>query len=135
MKKHLFLLAIVSIASLNCFAQKKATISTADKIKVPFVYINVIKVYERVAEKGYKSIDMFKKIGDSYYSNFELNKAARWYCELFNMTYDLEPKYYYQYANSLKSIGENDAAVEILEKLNQQSEKLQAKNSQKDILK
>jgi hypothetical protein len=39
---------------MNCFAQKKAIISTADKIKVPFVCINVIKVYERVAEKGYK---------------------------------------------------------------------------------
>jgi tetratricopeptide (TPR) repeat protein len=129
----LFYITIISVFSLSTYSQK-ARIAAADKIKVPFVYINVIKVYERVAEKGYKSIDMFKKIGDSYYSNFEPDKAARWYCELFSMTYDLEPKYYYQYANSLKSIGENDAAVEILEKLNQKSDKLEVKNFQKNIL-
>jgi hypothetical protein len=74
--------------SKYCFIElfcTKATISTADKIKVPFVYINVIKVYERVAEKV--QINRYvKKIGDSYYSNFEPDKAARWYCELFNMT-------------------------------------------------
>jgi hypothetical protein len=127
MKNSLFPLIVVSIVSLNCFAQK-AKSPIAEKIKVSFVSINVIKVYERVAGKGYKSIDMFKKIGDSYYSNFEPDKAASWYCELFDMTSDLEPKYYYQYANSLKSIGENDAAIEILKKLNQKSEKLEAKN-------
>jgi hypothetical protein len=55
---------------MNCFAQKKNNIYSRQN-KSSFVYINVIKVYERVAEKGYKSIDMFKKIGDSYYSNFE----------------------------------------------------------------
>jgi hypothetical protein len=75
---------------LNCFAKKTNIYSRQNKSS--FVYINVIKVYERVAEKGYKSIDMFKK-SDSYYSNFEPDKA-RWYCELFNMTYDLEPIYY-----------------------------------------
>jgi len=133
MKNGLFSLIVVSIVSLNCFAQK-AKIPTVEKIKVPFVSINVIKVYERVAGKGYKSIDMFKKIGDSYYSNFEPDKAASWYCDLFDMTWDLEPKYYYQYANSLKSIGENDAAIEILKKLNQKSENLEAKNYRKHIL-
>lgn len=130
MKNILCPLIIISIASLNCFSQK-TTIATAEKTKVPFVYVNVIKTYERVAEKGYKSIDMFKKIADSYYSNLEFHKAARWYCELFAVTTDLEPKYYQQYANSLKSIGENDGAREILEKLNKKSEILVVKNSQK----
>jgi tetratricopeptide (TPR) repeat protein len=119
--------------SLNCFAQK-AIIPAADKKNVTCVYVNVIKTYERVAEKGYKSIDMFKKIGDSYYANFELDKAARWYCELFAMTTDLEPKYYQQYAKSLKSIGENDAAIEILEKLNQKSGKIVDKTSRRTTI-
>ena len=48
-----------------------------------------------------------------------MEKAARWYCELFEMNTDLESEYYYRYAKSLKSIGENDKALEVLEKLNQ----------------
>jgi tetratricopeptide (TPR) repeat protein len=129
----LLLITIVSAFSLNGYAQK-GIISTADKQQVNYVYVNVIKTYERVAEKGYKSIDMYKKIGDSYYSNFELDKAARWYCELFSMTSDLEPKYYHQYANSLKSIGENGAAIEILEKLNKKSQTTLDKTSRKTTI-
>ena len=134
MKNSMFLfITIVSVFSFNCFSQK-AIIPTADKKIAKYVNVDVIKTYERVAEKGYQSVDMFKKIGNSYYSNFELDKAARWYCELFSMTTDLEPKYYYQYAKSLKSIGENDAANEILEKLNQKSGRIVDKTSRKTTI-
>ncbi len=74
-----------------------------------------------MAEKGYKSVDMFKKLGNSYYFNAEMDKAAKWYGELFAMTCDLEPEYYNQYAQSLIFIGENDKANEMLEKLKQKS--------------
>jgi tetratricopeptide (TPR) repeat protein len=127
-------ITVISVFSFNCFAQK-AIIPATDKKIVKYVYVDVIKTYERVAEKGYRSVDMFKKIGDSYYSNFELDKAARWYCELFAMTYDLEPKYYYQYAKSLNFIGQNDTAIEILEKLNQKSGKIVDKTSRKTTMK
>ena len=32
-----------------------------------------------LAEKGYKSAELFKKLGNSYYFNGELDKAAKWY--------------------------------------------------------
>ena len=135
MKKTTLLIAtMITVFSFNGYAQNSKFFVT-DKISDKYAYIDVIKTYERVAEKGYKSADMFKKIGDSYYSNFELDKAARWYCELFSMTTDLEPKYYYQYAKSLKSIGENDAANEILEKLNQKSGRIVDKTSRKTTMK
>lgn len=84
-----------------------------------YAFIFMIKTYERIAEKGYKSVEMFQKLGNCYFYNSEMEKAARWYCELFEMNTDLESEYYYRYAKSLKSIGENDKALEVLEKLNQ----------------
>ncbi len=121
MKNHKFLLiAIVSFFSFNSYAQKA---ELAPKNKTKYVEINIIKTYERVALKGYKSIDMFQKLGDSYYTNFEMEKAARWYCELFTMTSNLEPKYYYKYEQSLRSIGQNDEANAVIEKLNQKNRK------------
>lgn len=122
MKNKIFLyLSVISLSSLSSYSQKKEL--TIQKI-IPqkYVEVNVIKTYERVAEKGYKSIDMFQKLGNSFYANYELDKAARWYCELFAMTTDLEPKYYYQYEQSLRSIGENDEANLLLEKFNKRSE-------------
>lgn len=122
MKNKIFLyLSVISLSSLSSYSQKKEL--TIQKI-IPqkYVEVNVIKTYERVAEKGYKSIDMFQKLGNSFYANYELEKAARWYCELFAMTTDLEPKYYYQYEQSLRSIGENDEANLLLEKFNKRSE-------------
>ncbi|WP_369753857.1 tetratricopeptide repeat protein [Flavobacterium sp. WC2409] len=122
MKKQIkFYILIISIFSFNTYSQKKI-IANTKIIKVEYVYVNVIKTYERVAQKGYKSIDLFQKLGNSYYSNNELEKAAKYYGELFIMTSDLEPEYYYHYAQSLNFIGQNDKANEILDKLCQKPE-------------
>lgn len=111
-------MAIISVFSFSSYAQKTKIVA-ADKKYDSYAYIDAIKTYERIAEKGYKSVDMFEKLGNSYYFNSELEKAAKWYDELFAMNTDLEPEYYYRYAQSLKSIGQNDKANEILEKFNQ----------------
>jgi len=88
-----------------------------------YAFVFMIKTYERIAEKGYKSVEMFQKLGNSYFFNSEMEKAARWYCELFEMSNDLDSEYYYRYAKSLKAIGENDKANEILAKFNQKNSK------------
>ncbi len=121
MKKFVFFyITIISLVSFKGNAQDSKFYVT-DKISDKYAYIDVIKTYERIAEKGYKSVDLFKKLGDSYYSNADFNKAAKWYCELFAISNDLEPEYYYQYAKSLLSIGQDDNANQILEKLKQKS--------------
>jgi len=112
-------IAILSINSFKSYSQKT---EASSKNITKYVEIDVIKTYERVAIKGYKSIDMFEKLGNSFYTNYEMEKAARWYCELFTMTSDLDPKYYYQYAESLRSIGQNDEANNIIEKFNKKQE-------------
>jgi len=121
MKNFILLcITIVNVFSFGGYAQK-SKVAAADKNYDSYAYIDAIKTYERVAEKGYKSVDMFQKLGNSYYFNSELDKAARWYGELFAMTSDLEPEYYYRYAQSLKSIGQNDKANEMLEKFYQKA--------------
>jgi tetratricopeptide (TPR) repeat protein len=126
----LLFITVVSIFSFNTYPQKEKLYVT-DKINDKYAYVDVIKTYERVAEKGYKSVDLFKKMGDYFYFYARLDKAAKWYGELFAITSDLEPKYYYQYAQCLRSIGQNDKADEILEKFKQRSESIAQKEFQK----
>lgn len=117
----LFCITLIIAFSFNVYSQKEK-VKVADKKYDNYAYIDAIKTYEKVAEKGYKSADMFKKLGNSYYFNAELEKAARWYGELFAMnTTDLEPEYYFRYAQSLRSIGQNDKANELLELFNKKS--------------
>ena len=121
MKNYIFFcLTIVSVFSFSGTAQK-TKIALADKKYENYAYIDAIKTYEKVAKKGYKSEEMFQKLGNSYYFNSELEKAAKWYGELFAMNSDQESEYYYRYAQSLKSIGENDKSNEILEKFYQKA--------------
>ena len=121
MKKYIFIfITIISVFSFDGYSQKNK-VNTADKKYDSYAYIDAIKTYERVAEKGYKSADMFQKLGNAYYFNSEFEKAAKWYTELLAMNSDLEPEYYYRYGQSLKSIGENNKANEMLEKFHQKS--------------
>jgi tetratricopeptide (TPR) repeat protein len=122
MKKNLLLLnlAILCLFSLNNYAQK-AKVSDEQKKSDNYAYIDAVKTYERISEKGYKSPEMLKKMGNTYYFNEELEKAAKCYGELCEMTTDIEPEVYYRYSIALKSIGENEKAIENLKKFNQLS--------------
>lgn len=98
-------------------------LSISDKAKKTnsYAYIDIIKTYERVSDKGYESIDMLKKVGNSYFFNDELEKAEKCYGKLFSLTTDLEPEYYYRYSISLKAMGKTEQAEEFLKKFNQLS--------------
>ncbi len=121
MKTKIILFAVVlSSLTFKGFAQKDAE-KIADKKYEQYAYINAIKTYERIAKKGYKSVEMFKKLGNSYYFNAELEKAEKWYEELFSMTQDVDAEYFYRYAQSLKATGQYAKADEMLLKFSEKS--------------
>ncbi|HEU4789680.1 MAG TPA: hypothetical protein VFS71_08355 [Flavobacterium sp.] len=102
---------------------KSSVISISDKPKKTdsYAYIDIIKTYERVSDKGYESIDMLKKVGNSYFFNDELEKAEKCYGKLFSLTTDLEPEYYYRYSIALKAMGKTEQSDEFFKKFNQLS--------------
>lgn len=117
-KKILLCLTIISVFTFNTYSQE-AKMALANKKYDNFAYIDAIQTYERVAEKGYKSTELFQKLGNAYYFNAQLENAAKWYAELFALNANLPAEYYYRYAQSLKAIGDHDKADKILEKFSQ----------------
>ena len=118
MKNYILLcITIVSAFSFDSYSQQ-TKVHSGDKKYDNYAYVDAIKTYEKVANKGYKSEDMFKKLGNSYYFNSEFDGAAKWYGELFAMNTTPEPEYYYRYAQSLKSIGQTDKANKLLDEFN-----------------
>ncbi|WP_347069588.1 OmpA family protein [Flavobacterium sp. WV_118_3] len=111
--KKIVILLFVFIGTTVSFAQK-ARINNADKKYDHYAYIDAIKVYEKVAEKGYKSANLFENLGNAYYFNGELDKAEKWYGELFALNQIIEPIYYFRYSQALKSVGQYDKADQML---------------------
>ncbi|MFA9191219.1 flagellar motor protein MotB [Flavobacterium sp. FZUC8N2.13] len=118
----IFFFVFASLSSYNGFSQNSKT-STTTKVGEKYAYVNVIKTYERVAEKGYKSIDLFETLGNAFYADMNMEKAAKWYGELFAITSDVKTIHYDQYAKSLYAIGEVEKANGIIEKLNKKLNK------------
>ncbi|QIH40024.1 OmpA family protein [Flavobacterium sp. Sr18] len=111
---------ILLLVAVSGYGQK-ARIEGADKKYNNYSYIDAIATYESVALKGYKDEKMFQKLGNAYYFNADLNKAEKWYTELFDMNGEQEPEYYYRYSQALKSIRNYDKANKMLDTFNKRS--------------
>lgn len=119
MKKQLY--TVLAVFSLLTAQAQEAKLAAADKQYEKYAYVDAIKTYERVAEKGYKSVDLFQKLGNAYYFNAELDKANKWYTELFAMNQPVDAEYYYRYSQTLKSVGDYEKANEMLSQFNQKN--------------
>lgn len=117
MKLKIRLSALILIFGWGSYAQNNK-IKKAEKQYEQLAYIDAIKIYENVAEKGYKSADLFQKLGNAYYFNAELPQANNWYAELFSLNQTVDPEYYYRYSQTLKSVGDYAAANKMLDAFN-----------------
>ncbi|SHG82266.1 OmpA family protein [Flavobacterium defluvii] len=113
-----FILHCLIILNVFCGYSQKSELNSGGKKYEQYAYVDAIKTYERVADKGYKSEDLLKKLGNSYYFNSDFESAAKWYSELFVMNPSPESEYYYRYAQCLKSTGQLDKADKILNEFN-----------------
>ena len=85
-------------------------------------YVDAIKTYEKLAIDGYKSVDLFQKLGNSYYFNAKLKEANKWYNQLFDLKEKVEPEYYYRYSQTLKANEEYEKANSYLDQFYKMSQ-------------
>ena len=115
MKNKIIYLVLLAITTVTTYSQTNKE-KKAEKEYDKYAYIDAIKTYERVYEKGYKSPEMLQKLANAYYFNGELEKSAKYYGELFTLTEDLESEYFFRYAQSLRGIKEYDKADAMMAK-------------------
>jgi len=110
MKKIIVLLLFVS-----CFSQaQQAKLNKADKEFNSFAYVDAIEVYEKVLQNGYKSPELYEKLGNSYYLNGESEKAANCYKSLIEYNTEIDPEIYFKYSHCLKALGKYDEANKMM---------------------
>lgn len=110
----LFFLGFVSVLS----AQPK-DLEKANAMYKNFAYVDAIKIYERIAKKGFLNQELLERLGNSYYYNADYPNALPWYEKLFtNDEYKdkIKPEYYYRYAQVLKTSGKYDESNRMMDK-------------------
>lgn len=111
-----FSVALLSSTSL-LFAQPEKELEKANEMYKNFSYVDAIKIYERIAQKGFMNQEMLESLGNAYYYNAEYKKALPWYEQLFQEgKYKVKPEYYYRYAQTLKSVGDYTEADKMMAK-------------------
>ena len=120
MKKYYISILLFSFFALQLSAQVNSD-NKADKEYDRFAYIDAIKTYERMYERGYKSPDILLKLANAYYFNGNLENAAKYYKELHAAGTIVKPEFYYRFAQSLKSIKEYEKADEMMARFNKEN--------------
>ncbi len=133
MKKYIFTLVVSFLISFFGVAQQKK-LEQANQSYDRYAYVDVQKVLLKVAENGYRSADLFQKLGNSYYYNADYENAVKWYGELINDDVNgLDPEYYFRYSQSLKAIEQYELADKFMNQFyTAKGEDLRAKNYQEE---
>ncbi len=95
---------------LTCLGQE-VKLDRANKKYEDLAFIDASEIYLDLAESGYRSEDLFRRLGNIYYFNAKYVEAANWYKELFSLTENLDPIYYLRYSQSLKAIGDEGLSM------------------------
>ncbi|MBX9888759.1 MAG: hypothetical protein K2Y30_12590 [Flavobacteriaceae bacterium] len=109
----------ITVFILSNMIPKSVSKNDLPPAKQASVVINVIEVYERVANKGYKSADLYQKIADSYFFKEDMETAVLWYEKLFYLTDQLDPVYYFRYGTALQKVGQSAKGDTMIERFYQ----------------
>jgi len=136
MKKAIKYLASAVLLSYGSYGQD-VQMKQGNKDYEKCAYVDAVKIYEKVFNRGYKSADMLKKLGNAYYFQADYANASKWYAELFLMPEAKEAEYYYRYAQSLKANMDYAKADELLStfyKMDKQDKRALMAQEQKNYL-
>jgi outer membrane protein OmpA-like peptidoglycan-associated protein len=122
MKNKIIYLVLITLTCVNSYSQKvNKTEVKGDKQYDKLAYIDAVKTYERIYNKGYKSPDMLLKIGNAYYFNAELEKANKWYDELYASSQDQDAEFFYRFAQTLRATKDYKRSDEMMAKFGEKS--------------
>jgi len=95
---------------------QRTQLKKAEKAYEEYAYIDAQEIYLKVISDGYRSAQILKRLGNTYYFNADYPNAAKWYGELIkDFPEETEPEYYFRAAQSLKSTGDYKKSDELMD--------------------
>lgn len=110
------LVFLVIFLSTEISYGQRAQLKKAEKAYEEYAYIDAQEIYLKVISDGYRSAQILKQLGNTYYFNADYPNAAKWYGELIkDFPEETEPEYYFRAAQSFKSTGDYKKSDELMD--------------------
>ncbi|MBL0738546.1 OmpA family protein [Flavobacterium sp. GN10] len=114
-KTALVLLCICLVQIGGLKAQDKK-IERAKEFYDKFAFVEAAKLYKKLVDKGNTSLEVYTKLGNSYYFNGQYSDAAESYSKVFNSGQNAEPEFYFRYAQALNNTKRYNEASVVMKK-------------------
>lgn len=130
MKKQIALLLLLPMGLL---AQNR-TLKKAEQTFTKESYVSAIQIYERLANKGMGSEQIYEKLGDANYFNANYVQAEQWYTKRYELKGTFPKEFLFRYGQSLKSAGKEKQAQDILAQYAKENpSQIRAKNQSQQL--
>lgn len=114
MKKSAILIGYFLLLGSVCLAQERRLEEGAKEFG-QLSYVNTQDIYQKVADRGYASADLFKRLADSYYLTAQYDESATYYGKLNEQFPDkVDSESLFRYAVSLKAMKDYELSNEIM---------------------
>ncbi len=113
----LFFSFTVYITAQEKVKNQEKLVTKANEKYAEYSFSPAIDIYKKILDKGYVSAELLQKLGNSYYFNADYQAAADTYKKLVDeYDSDVNPEYYFRYAQTLKTLGDYDSANVLMAK-------------------
>lgn len=106
-----FLISTLFLALSFSVTAQQSDIASSQKNQ----FIDVVKVYEKVIEEGYESVQIYEKLATTNFERGRYEAAKRWFEKWFEKDKNPDAQAYLNYAKTLRELKEFEKAKYYLE--------------------
>ena len=109
----LILVAVFALSTLFAYGQNKKLKKANEKYN-QFEYIDATEIYLQVAESGFTSEELLRRLSNGLFFNSKYKEAESWFKKLYDLKNGkIESKELLRYAQSLRSNGKEEEAKRV----------------------
>ncbi|MFD2040622.1 OmpA family protein [Flavobacterium artemisiae] len=112
----LYMLLFICFAQIGKVEAQNKKLEKANEVYGKFAFLEAGKLYQELVDKGNTSIDVFTKLGNCYYFNANYGEAAMAYSKVLDLNNNVDPVYYFRYAQSLNNLQKYEESYGVIKK-------------------
>ena len=109
-----FVFLMVCMLHIGSITAQDKKLEKANEAYDKFAFIEAIKLYKEEIKKGANTVEVYTKLGDAYYYNANYPEAAQCYSKVVTATNNIDPEYYFRYAQALSNGNDYKKAEAIM---------------------
>jgi outer membrane protein OmpA-like peptidoglycan-associated protein/tetratricopeptide (TPR) repeat protein len=123
---------LIVIIQMGTMQAQDKKLEKANETYKRFAFVEAGKLYEKLVQNGNTTVDVYTKLGDCYYFNAKYAEASKVYSKLLTSKSDIDPEYYFRYAQSLNNSQKYDEAAAVMKLYYEKSKKVDLSQNWKE---